>query len=242
MATRMLGDAQGRPGNQRWPRRLAFGLASLSGVLLALVVAYSIMTTPAARPGRTPLTSFDPVTLGRLEQQAWAAYYWRQWPQLFDTMLRMIRGAFGLSLPQAVYAAAINTEAQVVWARQGAQDGRAEALMRQFYEYVKAPTGGRYDPARAAHLEVQWWAVHRNRERYPDRSALAQALAATYAEVYQAPADLMLPAADARAAAMDLSDQWIREGKHADSLLLEEIAALLIQSYQALAEAADGLQ
>jgi hypothetical protein len=163
--------------------------------------------------------------------------YWRQWPQLFDTMLRMTRSTFGLSLPQAVYASCVNTQAQLTWARQAAQDGKAEALMREFYEYVREPVGGKYDPAKAAKLEVNRWAVHRNRNQYPDHSALAQAIADTYAEVYQLPAEHMLPAGEARAAAMDLSDQWIREGKDTESPLLEQIAMLLVQSYRSLSEA-----
>ena len=72
------------------------------------------------------LYAFNPDVVGRAEQRAWAQYYWHQWPQLFDSMLRMTRSAFGLSLSQAVYAAYLNTEAQRIWSRQGAQDGLAE--------------------------------------------------------------------------------------------------------------------
>jgi hypothetical protein len=207
------------------------------GALLLLIAGYAVATTPKAIPGRTPLTAFDPEAVGRTEQRAWAAYYLHEWPQLFDLMLRMTRSAFGLSLPQAAYASYLNTEAQMVWSRQGAQDGLAEATMLRFYEYVREPVQGRYDSAKAAKLEVNWWTVHRNRNQYPDHSALAQALADTYAEVYQLPADRMLPAGEARAAAMDLSDQWIREGKDPNSPLLEQIATLLVQSYRSLSDA-----
>ena len=219
-------------------RRSGWRLAGkiLGGVLTALILAiigYAIATTPPAIPARSPLTAFDPETVGRLEQRAWAAY----WRQLFDLMPRMTRSAFGLSLPQAVYASYLNTQAQITWARQGATDGKAEELMRRFYEFVREPTGGRYDSAKAATPEVNWWAVHRNRNQYPDHSALAQALADTYAEVYRLPAERMLPAGEARAAAMDLSDQWIREGKDPNSPLLEQIATLLVRSYQSVSEA-----
>jgi hypothetical protein len=206
--------------------------------MLLAFVAYGVITTPNAVPGRSPLTAFDAEAVGHLEQEAWAAYYYRQWGVLFDRMLRMIRSAFGLSLPQAIYASYLNTYAQVVWARQGARDGVAEEYMRRFYEYVREPTGGRYDSAKAAKLEVNWWAVHRNRNQYPDHSALAQALADTYAEVYQLPAERLLPAAEDRAAAMDLSDQWNREGKDPNSPLLGQIANLLVRSYRSLSEAA----
>jgi hypothetical protein len=199
--------APARPAGRRWVRRLGIASGSIVGVLVLAVVGYSVATAPKTIPGRSPLTSFDPETVGRVEQRAWAAYYLRQWPTLFDLMLRMTRSVFGLSLHQAVYAAYINTDAQIIWARQGAQDGLAEARMRELYVYVKEPTGGRYDVDRAAKLEVNWWAVHRNRDQYPDHSALAQALADTYAEVYQLPADRLLAAGEARAAAMDLSDQ-----------------------------------
>jgi hypothetical protein len=226
-----------QPAERQGWRRTGKILGSVLASLALVVVAYAIATAPPTTPGRSPLTAFDPEAVGRLEQRAWAAYYNRQWPQLFDLMLRMARGAFGLSLPQAVYASYLNTRAQIVWARQGAQDGLAEAHMLRFYEYVREPIGGRYDPARAAQLEIHWWAVHRNRGQYPDHAALASALAATYAEVYQLPAVRLLPAGEARAAAMDLSDQWVREGKDPDSPLLEQIATLLVQSYRSLSNA-----
>ncbi|MCC7370746.1 MAG: hypothetical protein IT306_20160 [Chloroflexi bacterium] len=218
-------------------KRLGLAFGGGGGLLAAAILAYAIATTPPSVPGRSALAGFDPRTVGRLEQRAWVQYYLQQWPGLLDSMIRMLRSAFGLSLSQAVYAGYVNTQAQVVWSRQGAQDGLAEALMRDFYAYVREPIGGRYDVERAARLEVNWWAVHRNREQYPDRSALAQALAETYAEVYQRPAAELLPAADARAAAMDLSDRWNREGKDPDSPLLAEIARLLVESYTLLSEA-----
>jgi hypothetical protein len=228
------------PAGPAW-RRIGQGVGILAGGLLGVailaVIGYAIATTPKAIPGRPPLTAFDPEQVGRQEQRAWQAYYLHQWPQLFNLMLRMTRSAFGLSLPQAVYASYLNTQAQVVWSRQGAADGLAEAYMLKFYEYVREPVGGQYDPKKAAKLEVHWWAIHRDRDLYPDHAALAQALADSYAEVYQLPTEKLLPAGEARAAAMDLSDRWNREDKDPNSPLLEEIATLLVQSYRSLSEA-----
>ena len=218
-------------------RRVGYAGFALAMLLAVLLVGYSQATAPSRVAGRAPLVGFDPEVVGRLEQRAWAAYYYRDWPRLFDLLLRLSRSQFGLSLPQALYGSYLATQAQVIWARQGAKDGLAEEYMRRFYELVREPSGGRYDPRRAAELEVRWWSVHRQRAQYPDRSALALALAETYAEVYQAPVGRMLPAGDARAEAMDLSDQWIREGKDPNSPLLERIAERLVASYRALAEA-----
>jgi len=129
------------------------------------------------------------------------------------------------------------TRAQVVFAQQGAEGGVAEDYMRQFYALVREPSGGSYDPARAAALELGWWVVPRNREQYPDTVALVDALAALYAEVYRLAPRAGRPAAEHRALAMEASDRWIREGKDPASPLLETVRAGLVLSCRALADA-----
>jgi hypothetical protein len=37
--------------------------------------------------------------------------------------------------------------------------------MRRFYALLKASEGARFDPARAAELEVEWWRAHREGRR-----------------------------------------------------------------------------
>lgn len=206
-------------------------------VLAAAVGGYAMATAPRQTEARAPLYAFDPVEVGQLEQRAWAQYYWRQWLPMFDSLLRMVRSSFGLPFHQALYATFENTLAQVAWARQGAEGGEAQRRMETFFEFVRAPTGGQYDSKRAAELEVNWWAVHRNRAQYPDRTALSRALAETYAEVYQLPMERMLPAAALRAEAMDISDQWNRDGKLPESPLLPQIRDLLVTSYAELKRA-----
>ena len=214
-------------------------MGTVIGVLVLAVVGYSVATTPKAIPGRSPLTAFDAETVGRAEQKAWAAYYLHQWPSLFDLMLRMTRSAFGLSLPQAVYASYLNTYAQMVWSRQGAQDGLAEEYMRRSTRYVKQPTGGQVrrgqgGEARSAMVggPSQPRPVPRSLRAGPGaRGHLRRGVPATGRAAAR-------PAGEARAAAMDLSDQWNREGKDPNSPLLEQIATLLVQSYQSLSSVA----
>ena len=219
-------------------RRRLVVVIGVALLLAASSVAVRAATTAPARQSDAPaLESFDPQRVGTIEQEAWAAYYYREWPRLLQLMLEMIQGQFGLSPAQSLEAAYFATQAQVVWADRGASGGEAEDLMRQFYALVREPAGGRYDVDRAAALEINWWAVHRNRDQYPDRSVLASALADLYAEVYRLPVEAALPAGEHRARAMDLADQWIREGKVRDSVLLDQVRAELVQSYQALHDA-----
>jgi hypothetical protein len=233
-----VGRSRSGAGRRRsvW-RLIGLVLGGVGLVLLVLLAGYERLTAPVSGRDASGRPVIDPELVGRLEQRAWAAYYLRRWPELFDLLLRLSRDQFGLSLPLALRASYVGTQAQVVFAQKGAADGEAERLMRQFYELIREPSGGRYDPTRAAELELRWWVVHRQRDQYPDHSALAAALADTYAEVYQRPASELLAAGEARAAAMDLSDRWVREGRVDNSPLLDQIADLLTTSYRALGDA-----
>src|SRR5262249_53721688 len=74
------------------------------------------------------------------------------------------------------------------------------------------------DPAEAARLEVDWWRVHRERQRGPGGAAatpadeLVAALARLYAYVYTVDEAEVTEAARQRAAAMDLSDEGVAAG------------------------------
>lgn len=178
-----------------------------------------------------------PEGLARLEQRAWQAYYERRWARLARLLLIVTRGHFELPLWQTPYATYLATRAQLAFARRGDAGGEAEAYMRRFYAVVRRARGSRYDPARAAAAEVGWWVVHRNRADYPDTTALVDALASLYTELYRQPRDAVRPAAHHRAEAMELSDRWVHEGKDPRSPLLGAIRSELARSYRALGRA-----
>jgi hypothetical protein len=209
-------------------------LAALAA-LAALV--WVLVAPPPAPAGGTRLSAFSPERLATLEQEAWEAYYYRQWPRLFWLMLQVMRSQFGLSWAQSVYAAYLNTQAQLVFARQGDQGGEAEASMRQFYALVREPLGAGYDIDRAAAAELRWWVVHRRRHDYPDNSELVKAMAGLYEEVYGLPAAEVEAAARGRVRAVDVSDQWLDQQKPAGSPLLRQVREELLSGYTALKEA-----
>lgn len=178
-----------------------------------------------------------PEALARLEQRAWQAYYQRRLARLARLLLIVTREHFELPLWQTPYATYLATRAQLAFARRGGEGGEAEAYMRRFYAVVRRARGSRYDPARAAAAEVGWWVVHRNRAKYSDTTALVDALAELYTELYRQPKAAVRPAAHHRAEAMELSDRWVHEGKDPRSPLLGAIRSELARSYRALAQA-----
>ena len=107
---------------------------------------------------------------------------------------------------------------------------------RRFYALVRLTYGEPVNPAKAAELEVDWWRVHREAQHSAGSTSddLVEALIRLYCYLYDEPEDAIRPAAEHRARAMDLSDQWVKQGCLPDSPLLPLEHAALVRAYAAL--------
>ena len=195
------------------------------------------MSPPARDPG--PLRSFNPVQIGRLEAAAWVAYYRRQWPRLLLVSVLLVHRGFGLNWARTLHGAWLVGRANQLWAPYPDNDpAAARRCMRRFYALLRLAHGAPPDPARAAALEVDWWAAHRARQHAPagadDADPLASALTRLYAYLYRTDEGSVRPAARLRAQAMDLSDRWVDEGAAPGSPLVPAVRAALVRSYAAL--------
>ncbi len=193
--------------------------------------------TPAGA-GPSRLRTFNPVYLGHLEAAVWVAYYRRQWARFLVLSVLVVRYAFGMDWVRTVHGAWLVLRANMVWAPPEPKSDPAAArrCMRRFYALLRLAHGEPADPARAARLEVEWWAVHRAHQRGDDGDAqpLVDALSRLYAYIFGGDEAALRPAAEHRAQAMDISDQWVVEGCQLDSPLLPAERAALVRSYAAL--------
>jgi hypothetical protein len=214
-----------------------------------LLLANGLMSRRGAR--RAPARSsprravkahraFDPRLVGRLEAQAWVAYYRREWWKFLRSAVGLTRHTFALPWPQTLYGAWLVLRANQLWAPFPDNDPEsARRVMQRFYRLVKRHHDESFDPATAARLEVEWWRVHREHQHGDDddETSLIDALAALYAYVYQTPETTVRIAAQQRALAMRHSDAWVSDGRHSDSPAIDQIRAALIRSYAALLSA-----
>jgi hypothetical protein len=190
------------------------------------------------------LRSFDPVRLAGLEYRVWVGYYLRQWPGVLIASVGLVRVGFGMGWFRTLHGAWLVLRANQLWAPYPDNDPkRAVACMRRFYTLLLRTHGEPASPAKAAKLEVDWWRVHREGQHGDDPGAIEDAepapelvasLTRLYRYLYSEPEAALRPAAVHRARAMDLSDQWIREGCQPDSALLPLEHAALVRSYAAL--------
>jgi hypothetical protein len=187
-------------------------------------------------PGR--FRSFSPLRVGHLEAAVWVAYYQREWPRFLALSVLVVRSAFGMDWIRTVHGAWLVLRANQLWAPPPPKSDPAGArrCMRRFYALLRLAHGEPADPARAAELEVEWWRVHRVHQRGDDGDPepLVDALTRLYAFTFGIDETAMRPAAEYRARAMDMVDQWVVEGRLMDSPLLPPMRAALVRSYAAL--------
>jgi hypothetical protein len=191
-------------------------------------------------PGRGPnrLRSFSPLRVGHLEAAVWVAYYQREWARFLALSVLVVRTAFGMDWIRTVHGAWLVLRANQLWAPPPPKSDPAGArrCMRRFYALLRLAHGEPANPARAAELEVEWWRVHRIHQREQDGGIkpLVDALSQLYAYTFGIDEVALRPAAEHRARAMDIVDQWVTEGRQMDSPLLPPMRAALVRSYAAL--------
>jgi hypothetical protein len=176
--------------------------------------------------------------VGRLECETWVTYYRREWPRFLVAAIAVTRHAFALTWRDTLRGAWLVLRANQLWAPYPDNDPHgARERMRAFYALVAARHGESFDVAEAARREVEWWRVHRERQRETPGSPvdpLVAALADLYAHVYGIDPAAGRLAAQERALAMGISDRWVREGCDRASPLVAEERAALVRSYAAL--------
>jgi len=184
------------------------------------------------------MRSFDPRAVGTLECRAWETYYRRKWVAFLIASLRLVRASFRMNRVRTLVGAWLVLRANQKWAPPEDNDPHAaRVLMARFYQLVRASESARFDPMRAAQLEVEWWRVHREHQRDGRRGSaedLVVALRDLYAYIYGADPAQVRQAAELRAEAMDVSDRWVAAGRDPQDPLLAEERSLLVRSHAAL--------
>jgi len=185
------------------------------------------------------LRSFDPFRMAELEYRMWVGYYLRRWTHVLGAAIRLFRLGFGKNVVLATRGAWLMLRAIQLWSPIPDNDPEgARARMRELYALVKLRFGEPADPARAAALEVDWWRAHRERQYSVDPAEkgdeLLESVIRLYCYLFGETEAAIRPAAVHRVQAMDLSDQWVREGCRPDSRLLSDERAALVRAYAAL--------
>lgn len=214
------------------PVRKRRRITKLLLVVLAALLAYTAFDLLAPRSSK--MRSFDPNEVARIETAMWRSYYDKQQLRLYNQMTELLRSQYNLPFIRSNTVAYQAARAAFVFkgGHNRQEYERALPHLVSFYTSIRKVSDIPFDIDRAAHLELEWWIVHRERDKHPSGD-LARALAALSAELYQRPAELFSEHARLRAEAMTIRDTKADAGAvtEADWAKIDE---LLHASWQSL--------
>ncbi|WP_432261843.1 hypothetical protein [Cupriavidus sp. TMH.W2] len=201
-------------------------------VVTALLLSYAAVDI--FLPLRRDLTQFDPVAVGGLETKMWRSYYERQRVALFLELAQTLRTQYRFPLLRSYVGAYYGASAAFVFkeGRERSDYEKALPTLRTYFGMIRNTGSIDFDVGRATTLELEWWIVHREHERYPS-DALEHACAEAAAALYRVPAASTLEHGRLRAQAMLLRDARAEAGGVTEPEWTT-IELLLQQSYRAL--------
>lgn len=217
-------------GNSR--RRTILKAVALLTAVLLIWVSYDLIA-----PRTAHLRDFDADEVGKLETDMWRSYYEERRLRLFNQLSELLRTQYDMPWIRSNLVAYYAAHAAIVFQR---GKGRVDYVLAlpdlvKFYRAIRNMSDSPFDTDRAARLELEWWIIHREREKHAPGD-LARSLAELQAEIYQVPVERLLEHGRLRAEAMTIRDTKAAAGgvTGQDWARIEE---LLRQSWRSLSEA-----
>lgn len=206
-------------------------------ILALLVVLIGYAATDLFWPLHRDLSRFDPIATGTLETKIWRFYYDRQQGALFLALAQTLRTQYHFPWLRSYVGAYYGASAAFTFKEGKERSDYEKALpaLQTYFSLIRNTGNRDFDVSRTAALELEWWIVHRQRERYPP-GALGSACAEAAASLYGVPAASTLEHGQLRAQAMLLRDAREDAGSvtEADWATIE---SLLHRSYLSLGHA-----
>lgn len=164
-------------------------------------------------PFKNDLRQFDPVALGKLETDMWRSYYDRKPVKLFFELTEMLRTQYRFPPLRSGLGAYYATTAAFVFkkGKERADYEKALPALESYFATIHRTGNIDFDIKNAAKLELEWWIVHRQRERY-GKAALDTACANAAAAIYLVSPDSTFEHGKLRAEAMVIRDTQAAAG------------------------------
>ena len=209
----------------------------LRGLLLLFVFLVVWIAKDLAFSPRHSLRDFDPHEVARLETRMWRSYYDHHSVRLFADLVTLLRDQYHLPFWRACVGGYHAARAAVVFQRGHERPDYLLAMpdLVSYYQLVNAASTEPIPVPAVAATELEWWIVHRQRDRHPPGD-LARALAVEQAVIFHQPEGDFAVHAKARADAMDLCDAGNAHGGNTEAEWTR-IAQVLDDSWTSLRQA-----
>jgi len=209
----------------------------LSGIAGLLAILSSWAAADLFSRRAQSLRDFNPSEVARLDTTMWRSYYAKQHLPLYFQLTELLRKEYHLPWLRSQWVAYQAAKAAFVFKEGRSRNDYEKALphLRDFYSAISAISDDPFDMNRAAELELEWWIVHREREKHSPED-LPRLLAQTAAVMYHMPYEPLLEHGKLRAAAMQIRDSQAAAGRVTEQDW-SAIGSLLDRSWRSLWQA-----
>ncbi len=190
-------------------------------------------------PRQHSIRQFDPQKVAELETNMWRSYYERKPVLLFWQLASGLRQQFHAPFWRSFKLGFQAAKAAFEFKNSGRlRAGSEKALpgLISYYKSIQALSIEQFDVPKVATLELDWWVIHRQRERY-SYNDLAKALAQTAAAQYAQPVKPFSTYGQLRADAMRLRDESSRKPGGTTAADWQRIDNELIKAWSSLHKA-----
>ncbi|CAN5377813.1 hypothetical protein BH09BAC4_BH09BAC4_34780 [soil metagenome] len=183
------------------------------------------------------IREFDSKEVAQLETAMWRSYYDKKPVLLFCQLASGLRQQFHAPFWRSFTLGFQATKAAFVFKKGASQPDYQKTLpdLITYYEAIQKLSTDSFNVSKVAKLELEWWIVHRQRERY-SYNDLANALVQTSAALYNQPATSFVTYGRLRADAMRLCDEVRRHPGGATEADWQRINRELEQAWGSLHE------
>ena len=204
------------------------------GVLLALLIWISV---DLFVPQQHSIREFDPQEVAKLETDMWRSYYDKNPALLFWQLAGGLRQQFHAPFWRSFILGFQATKAAFVFKKGKSRTDYQKTLpdLITYYNSIQELSIDQFNVPKVASLELEWWIVHRQRERY-SYNDLADALVQTSAALYNQPAAPFATYGRLRADAMRLCDEVRHHPDGATEVDWQRINRQLEQAWGSLHE------
>lgn len=209
---------------------------------LALVALLLWIGVDLFMPVQRSIRQFSPIEVAKLETAMWRSYYEKKPVLLFWQLATGLRQQF-----HAPFWRSFKLGFQAAKAAFDFKEGKSRAEYEKalpglitYYESIQALSTDLFDVKKLAELELNWWIIHRKRDRY-SYANLANALSQTAAVQYNQPATAFLAYGKLRADAMRLRDESSRQADGTTEADWQRIEIVLNEAWKSLHQAVQNL-
>jgi len=149
---------------------------------------------------------FNPERVAYFEAQGWRAYYEHNWLKMLRLIVALCQEQFGIPFPVSWLAAYYIVRASAGWVAVNHDEQAILALHVKFYRIARRYSGLRFDPARVAELEEQYWDVHRRLSGKTDKTEFIQTMTDLHSAIFGIPRTQARESAELRVLANNTVD------------------------------------